>query len=379
MESCQCQFNKKKFNISGEEKDDKILNKKRNKEGGQCILKSINFNNQKFPSPLVNIAFKKDIVSDSYIDEIGVDNIFIVFDSIDNILYLVYANNDFSIIFYHLIDNKKINEIKKAHDYYISNFRHYFDKNEKRDLILSISGFDNTIKLWNINKLECILTINEIYKSGEMTSGCFINENNNIYIVVCHDYFMGKPKQIKVFDLKGKKIKQIKDSNKRTFFVDNYYDNKNNKNYIIAGNNGDINSYDYYNNKLYHKYNDEDYLYHDCIIIDEKDKILRLFETSNNGFIRIWNFHSGELIKRIKVSDRPVYGKCLWKSKYIFVGCNDFSIKLVDLNNGDIVQIFKVNNYNVLTLRKIFHPRFGECLIFKGSKYDPIKLWVIKN
>ena len=199
MESCQCEFNTKKTNISEEENGDKFLNKKRNKEGEKCILKSINFNNQKLSNQLVNIAFKKDIVSDSYIDKIGVDNIFIVFDSIDNILYLVYANNDFSIIFYHLIDNKKINEIKKAHDYYISNFRHYFDKNEKRDLILSISGFDNTIKLWNINKLECILTINEIYKSGEMTSGCFINENNNIYIVVCHDYFMGKPKRIKVF------------------------------------------------------------------------------------------------------------------------------------------------------------------------------------
>ena len=62
-----------------------------------------------------------------------------------------------SLISYDLIDNKKIIEIKNAHSKYITNLRHYLDKLNKRDLIMSISRDINDIKIWNINIFSILL------------------------------------------------------------------------------------------------------------------------------------------------------------------------------------------------------------------------------
>ena len=85
--------------------------------------------------------------SDSFLPS---DNNLCVFKSNDDILILIYAKKNCSIISYNLINNQIIIEIKNAHNDYISNFRHYMDNINKRDFILSLSPIDNNIKLWNI-------------------------------------------------------------------------------------------------------------------------------------------------------------------------------------------------------------------------------------
>ena len=74
-----------------------------------------------------------------------------------------------------------------------------------------------------------------------------------------------------------------------------------------------------------------------------------------------------------------LYGICLWSNEYLFVGCNDKSIKLIELSRGKIIKNLIANYLYVLTIKKINHPLYGECLISKGSDYDPITLWIIKN
>jgi hypothetical protein len=70
------------------------------------------------------------------------ENSFIIFKLFDNeIFILVYGNKKGSIISYNISDNKKMNEINKAHLSIITNFRHYFDSINKRDLII--------IQIWN--------------------------------------------------------------------------------------------------------------------------------------------------------------------------------------------------------------------------------------
>ena len=96
----------------------------------------------------------------------ALDNTFIVFTSIENIITIIYADINLSIISYNLNDNKKINEIKNAHKNEISNFRHFLDKNNKRDLIISISAKDNNLKLWNYNNFECLINLDKIYSEG---------------------------------------------------------------------------------------------------------------------------------------------------------------------------------------------------------------------
>ena len=203
--------------------------------------------NDYFTNPQ-NIKYLNDITNDSY-SNYWLDNTFIIFKSINNILYLIYANKKRSIISYDAISNQKINEIKNAHEDYITNFRHCLSNN-KKDLFLSISSLNNNIKLWNVTNFECLCDIKNINKNGLLLSACFLRENNQNYIISSNDNLYYS-EYMKIFDFHGKKIKEIKDFNFNTFFVDNFYDINLSKNFIITGNFGYVKSYDFNDNKIY--------------------------------------------------------------------------------------------------------------------------------
>ena len=329
-----------------------------------------------------NIEYYSDLTKDSYCQYSFLDNIFNIFKSINNILYLIYTNEMKSIFFYDLINNQKINEIKKAHKMTIFNIRHYLDTINKRDLIISIS-FGNNIKLWNINNLECLFYFNHIYDCGTIYSACFINDNNKNYIITSNSDFPSNFGMIKIYDFEGNKVKEINESNDSTFFIDIFYDKKIRKNFIITGNYDYVKSYDYSDNKVYHKYCDsidheKDKSVHISITINDFKNVIKLIESSYDGNIRIWNFHSGDLIKKIYISEYQLNGICLWNNKYLFVGCHDKNMKLINLDNEEIKDISGHKHY-VLAIKKVIHPKLGECLISQGSLNDQIKLWAVKN
>ena len=264
----------------------------------------------------------KILVQDSFA-RLWLDNSFCVFNSINNILFLIYANSKNSIISYNLIDEKKLNEIKKAHRSSITNFRHFYDKNFIRDLIITISGDNNNIKLWDFNKFECLININEINKSGWLNSACFFSKDDNIYIITSNCNSNYPVESIKIFDFKGNKIKELDDSLEFTYFIDIYEDKIKNKSYIITGNKGYSKSYDYDDNKVYHKYVDknDNKKCHMSIIIDDTEEITKMIESSCVGNVIVWNFHSGDLIKIININDEWLYGIGIIEKNILYVGC----------------------------------------------------------
>ena len=269
-----------------------------------------------------------------------------------------------------------INEIINSHEYYISNFKHYLDTKNERDLLLSICSLENNIKLWNVNNFECILNISNINNSGSLKSACFLNDNNQIYIITSNYGFC--PELIKVYDLKGNKIKEIKNSNDNCFFICNYYDNKACKNYIITGNKEYVISYDYNENNIYHEYNDNDISYHKSIIIHNEGEKVKLIESSGNGNIRVWDFHSGFIMNKIGVSYDGINDICLWNNDCLFAGCGDNTIKLVSLKNNKEINNLYGHNKAVRTIKTFIHPILGECLLSQDEE-NIIKLWVIKS
>ena len=96
-----------------------------------------------------DIQLLSSIVNDSYNGH-DLDNSFTVFKSINDILYLIYSNENKYIICYDLEYQKKIKEFKYYHNEYITNFRHYLDEINKRDLIMSVSHKENHIRIWNV-------------------------------------------------------------------------------------------------------------------------------------------------------------------------------------------------------------------------------------
>lgn len=344
-----------------------------------------------------NFIFLSKLKVDSYLNN-NLDNSFIIFKSINDIFYLIYANTDNSIVSYNLINTKKINEIKNCHLNKITNFRHHLDKINKRDLILSISAKEYTVKVWNIYNFECILNLNYNFHSINnahklLYSACFLTDNKQNYIVTsdCSDFiYSSESEPIKIFDLNGKQIKEIKESiNYNTLFIDTYFDEKYSKNYIITGNCGFVGSYDYNNNKLYQKYThynksniyNQIYTYESLIISTLSDNnneknILKLIASCSDGFIKIWDFHSGETLEIIKVFGAFLHGICLINNNYLAVGCGDKSIKIIDINKKRVIKVLNCFN-DVYCIKNFIHPLYGLCLISQGIL--DIILWVNKT
>ena len=69
----------------------------------------------------------------------------------------------------------------------------------------------------------------------------------------------------------------------------------------------------------------------------------------------------------------------MWDKDYIFVGCQDKSIKLIEINKKLIVKDLICHKREVVTIKKIYLPKYGECLVSQGYEKHPIKLWVCKN
>ena len=197
-----------------------------------------------------------------------------------------------------------------------------------------------------------------------------MTSNNNIY----------KCENIKIFDFNGNKIKEINNSKDKAKFIDIYYDNKLSKNFILTGNDGYIKSYDYNKNDIYKKYCDNDNNNdHFSIIINESKEDIIIIESSYDGNLRIWNFHSGELINKIKVSSERLREICMWNNDYIFIGWDDKTIKLIELEKGIIIKELKGHNKKVISIKSIIHPKYGKCLLSQGDGEDTIKLWINKN
>jgi len=320
------------------------------------------------------------IIKDSY-SKFKFINIFVSFKSINNeILYLVYTNEQKSLIFYNLIDNIKMNEIKNSHPTNINNIRYFIDKINNRDLILSIS-FGN-LKIWNINS-ECIANINE----KTILTACLLNNNNENYIISITKNLTAtlRNRAMKAYNLNGILVKEIDlapifglDNLPSKGFIDCYYDINYSKNYIILCNDYSSFSFDYNEQKIYQEYKEYYNSYERYTIIKvEKDRV-KLIESIKAGKINIWDFHSGEFLSAIYVKDNYfLYDICLWKDNYLFIGCSQNTIKLLDLNEGKIIYEFKTYKDSVISIKIINHPKYGECLLSHGYLSGGIQLWDI--
>ena len=80
----------------------------------------------------------------------------------------------------------------------------------------------------------------------------------------------------------------------------------------------------------------------------------------------------------IKIYNGSLYGICLWNKECIFVCCKDKTIKLVNLNSGKILNNLIGHNTRVLSIKKIIHPKYGECLFSQGYGFNKIMLWRTK-
>ena len=113
------------------------------------------------------------------------------------------------------------------------------------------------------------------------------------------------------------------------------------------------------------------------ISVFDKDDVLKFIESSGDYFIRIWDFHSGKLLNKIKLDISKyykVYSYCASNNNYLFGGAGEYII-IIDLKTQKIESVSFGNNL-AFTIQIFEHSKFGECLISQGNSKSPIQLWI---
>ena len=339
-------------------------------------MKNIDSNNSK----INYIKYSFNIINDSYV-KAPLNETFIAFNTINNLQYLVYSSKSSIITCYDLINFQKIFEIKEEYmqNCRYVNFKHYLDNNNKRDLVISIFCVSDNIKLWDVRNWECILNLKNINNSPDLGCACFINDNNVNYIITSCRNNKNESRPIKVFDFNGNKIKEINESKEAALYIDSYKDNISFNSYIISSNLNHLKSYDFKMNKVYHIYSDTNKDEYYCYTTIINNNEVNLIASCYDGNIRIFDFHSGILLNKINNNSHSLlFEICPWKNDYLFVGYGDNAIKLIDINNKIIVTSLSGHNNAVVNVKRINHPKYGECILSQGRNYDKIILWILK-
>ena len=325
-----------------------------------------------FTSNPKNLYFKKNICLNAHRTN-TIDKVFCVFNSFQKMNLLCWGNTN-HLEFFDIDSNKIIKDISNAHTSTIFCCRHFPDNRNKIDYIITTS-LDYSIKLWNVNNFLCQTWIKSVYMTKNIFSACLLlNEySSHSYIVTsCVNDFM------KLYDLTGKYKFSFGCKDINTFFVNSYFDIKNKKYYVINGNGIDVRSYNAKDGQLYNRYQGLPRSFHTGAVIYETKTEIILVEIDGNGYIRMWNFHTAELIKAIFTSSfLNLRGICLWNYKYLIIGANDHQIKIVDIKQGKISKSFKEHTATICTLEKINSKLYGECLLSQGMD-GTIKLWSTK-
>ena len=205
------------------------------------------------------------------------------FNSIDTKLpYIVYIKNTTTdIIFYNCLSNEITSTIKEAHGLIeIINIRHYLY--DKKDIILSVS-WTSSIKLWKVRTLECFLEIKKTIED-RLISACLFQDKKQYFIAVANNI-----RNIEVFDMNGKKIKEFPKSMHYGQFFDNFFDKKSSKNYFLYCGTGFLESYDYTKGKLFNQYDKNtknNYIYYHHFVIYDNGIKIRLIATFTKAFTK---------------------------------------------------------------------------------------------
>ena len=378
-------YNELKSNDSFEEQKKRnsieVVNKENKKnEINMSNTKNNIINNNKTASfqskSPINLKVSKTLTNSSYI-EYTLDNAFDAFTTLSGNVLLVYATKFKSIECFDIVKQKFIKTLLNAHTSLILIIKYYCPKFMKKEIILSSSNApDYCVKIWDIKNWTCILNFNKIYDKGNMLAVClqFDEFQKESYIFTSNDFG-----PIKIWGFNGKFIKNInKSENNETYFLDTYYDDLLLKYFLICGEMKCCKSYELNTHQLFRTYLDNtSCAEHTSAFINKNGNTVELVECEFYGYIRIWNFRSGDLIKKIEVCKRiPLVSMCLWNKNYLLASCVDYTIKLIDFKNYAFIKSFNGHNNEVSTIKKIMHPTYGECLISQGLANEQIKMWI---
>ena len=324
----------------------------------------------KFTKDPKDYIYKEDLCSTAHKTN-SIDKVFCAFKSFSGESLVVWGTPQYNIEFFDLEKNKIIRTIIKAHTQTIFSCRHYADVKHRINYVIT-SSYDRTVKVWDLKTYSYLVNILNAHSGYYIysVSILFEEEENSKYIITS-----APNEYMKIWDFNGKYIRNFGQNDESTYFIDVYYNSKEKKNYILNANSNDVKSYSFQNGEIYHKYKGTPQTWHMSAVVNETREQNILIESDGNGYIRMWEFNTANLIKTISSSSSlNLRGICLWNDDYLFAAGNDYQVKLIDLSGGKLVKSFKGHSSTVCSLEKIVHPKYGECLISQALD-GKLKVW----
>ena len=87
-----------------------------------------------------------------------------------------------------------------------------------------------------------------------------------------------------------------------------------------------------------------------------------------------YGISTGILLNKIYVNKIKLCGICLWDENFLFCGCSDNTIKLINLNELKVVGELKGHKNEIETVKKFNLPKFGEILLSQSARDLSIKM-----
>ena len=328
---------------------------------------------------LKNLTFKLDITNTN--EDLGTNDIFEAFISYkDNKGYIISPNiNSYNLDVFILLYNKseKVNSLS-GHAYHITMVRYFINDKNKNEYLIS-ADCHHLVIVWDFTGNGNIkYKINTDYSLCQINSCllAFPNNSNDNYIVTSTENNSDKS-GTKIYSLNnGKFIKFISNSNKYAiFYLLLWHNKKNNKYYIVQFANKNIIINNLLEDELYSNLIAESESQHHSGFIYSKEDNDYLCSSSINGNINIWDLYNKSMYKNIKIDNDELYHIIKWNDKFIIVAdYHSNSYKIVNLEDENILDINGQHSKGVISIKKIYHPKYGQSLLSAGSDRT-IKLW----
>ena len=273
-------------------------------------------------SPPKNLYFYKTISSNIFNNNFYNNRACIFTYCKDNNVYIVYGIISLDLECYDIINNKKFILISKLHNDSFDSCRHFYDKINKRNLILT-SSFDKHVKVMNFKKEDSEIIIDlgfESYFRPIINTACFIN---NKIVVPFANVESGN---IEIYDMNSIRTGKIEQCG-FILGLSSYYWKKTKKYFILVANLEGILAYNEDDLSLYKEFkpNVEDAIFNgfdEGYIIEKNEFLILINPCFYFGYLFFWDFINGCLICKLSI-DSGISDICIWDNDYIFASLNE--------------------------------------------------------
>ena len=286
----------------------------------------------------------------------------------DDNIYIVYGVTSLNLECYDFIQEKKYIIIKNIHTKSFESCRHFFDKTNSRDLIIT-SSFDSHVKVINFMKENSDIIIDLFFPSNFrliINTAYFIN--NKIIVP-----FSNKENGIiELYNMNSELTGNIEDAG-FILGLSTYYWKDIKKYFIIIANLEGVLAYNESDLTLYKKFipSSESYIidgFCETIIIEKNNNIILISPCFYKNYIFFWDFINGCLMNKMEL-DSGISDICLWDNEHIFASYNEFiSPKFILINTkySKVIKKYKDNVHNehrICGIKTIRHKTKGNYII----------------